>query len=79
MQITLTVPNSPENFPCSKCKPGELTVVDEHTVVINQKADSIKGLASFYWGIDAHDPRGQYKLQLSFDGALIDTYSFEVK
>ena len=80
MQIKLVVPNSPENFPCGTCKPGELTISpDRHTIIVNRDISSSQGESAFFWGIAASDPRGKYQMSLSFDGVLIETYDFEVK
>ena len=80
IQILLTPPSLPENFPCSKCKPGELSISEDgRSVVVNQETGSTRSLYGFYWGIDAKDPRGQYQIRLSVDGKEMAAYSFEVK
>ena len=80
IQIHMTPSSLPENFPCSKCKPGELSISEDgRSVVVNQETGSIRPLYGFYWGIDANDPRGQYQIRLSVAGKEMAAYSFEVK
>jgi hypothetical protein len=78
-EVRLTVPNSPENFPCSKCQPGELKISDDgKTVIVKSEIESSKGFAGFYWGIGSQDPRGKYRMELFIDGFRIAVYYFEV-
>ena len=80
MTLKLTVPSGAENFKCKTCRPGELTILpDGQNVILSKSIGSHKENGSFYWGINKHDPRGKYKLVLLFNGAEIETYSFEVE
>ena len=80
MTITLKVPSSPENFPCSSCTAGVLTILPEQNAVrVVMPIESLRATAGFYWGIDAKDPRGIYSIVFAMDGVLIDSYTFEVK
>lgn len=80
VQYKLVVPSSPENFSCSKCKPGELRILEDgHTIIVDQQFDKSNGLAGFYWGIDESDPRGQYQMSLLVDGIDFVSYDFWVE
>lgn len=78
--IELNVPEKPENFPCKKCKAGELTIsADRKTVIVDTTIGNLKGESGWYWGIAAEDPRGQYKIKMSIENQEIAEYTFEVK
>lgn len=80
IQIKLTVPGSPENFPCGSCEPGELTISpDRRSVNVEYDRDTSSGMMAFFWGIDSKDPRGNYKLEFAVDGVPVGSYPFNVE
>lgn len=76
----LVVPGSPENFPCKKCKSGELSIsADRKTITKSIVIDGTKGHHQENWGIDEKDPRGIYSMSVFIEGNLIESATFEVK
>lgn len=78
INIELTVPHSPENFPFHDCKHGELHVVG-NTIKINTDINTRDGWYGFYWGIGAEDPRGRYQVSFALGGLKINSTTFHVE
>lgn len=75
--VQLRVPNSPERFPAHD---GMVTIsVDRKAVLVDDPIDGTKGATAFYWGVGPGDPKGEYVLTFSLDGAQVDSYRFTVK
>jgi|GEM_PF-4343872 len=79
IQLRLTVPEKPENFPCTSCRPGQMKISkDRKTVIVNLQTDS-SGVFGFSWGFEKEDPRGFYRIEYDLEGHFIEAFDFEFR
>ncbi len=80
LRIELIPAGSPQNFPCSSCKPGEWSVSkDGKSVVVSKEIDGKAGKFGFFWGIGEGDPKGTYLLKVQLDDSYENEFKFTVK
>jgi hypothetical protein len=77
--VKLIVPEASRNFPCPKCKAGELRIIDDQTVTVTLTLSAGTNHTGWYWGIGPDDPAGKYEMAYYLNGKLIDSYKFQVE
>jgi hypothetical protein len=77
VHVKLTVPESANRF-TSHSGISHFSE-DNKTVEVDYETTALNGSTSYYWGIDAEDPTGDYQLEFSLNGSKVDSYKFVVR
>lgn len=74
----LTLPSKPASWGTNSS--GTRTVsADGKTLTTERQVAPMQGVIGNTWQIMRGDPQGQYRINVSIDGKLVQTFNFEVK